>query len=295
MEKNSQYSTEKLNDKYLQLVNTYLITYDSRGNDESMLNIASSISYGLRDALCKHIINYQRGYLNFLNERPVSKIDDGKGSYAQKIFGEDLLSSMIWTSGSVEKELKSNYFKFILDYYQRSYKMMSKWNHLYSGSPHEAIIEFSDLCKFREVYSTLRSIINKTISLEDYTDLVMKCNTNDKTDILCELINQEIGCSCMSKSFFQLFLEVILDDVANGVVSIDERNSLTHNTQYVYYFGLINLDKNRFEFDIESLKKIIIILNLLTKLHDDQDKFELELKGKTGTQRTRKHNESTNK
>lgn len=292
MEKNISFSTRELNKNYLKFLNFYIEHWEK--NDHNlMFGYLSLLSPTLCENLADYVTIFQRCYLAFLDEIKDKKTKPAPGSYIKGMVDNNLLGEMKWVPEDVEKQLASNYVHFILEYYISSYNEMCKWNHLYLGRPVDAIKEFTDLDKFRKTYTRLRKFLNGTATPQEIHVLEESYNSLCRGNIPDDVINQEIGQQNINQKFFQLFLEAILYDANAGIVSIDEKNSTSNNTQFVYWFGLIDLDENRFEFDIDSLKKLIIRLNYSTRIHD-QEQLEADYEKTNGTSRVRTDNKGIN-
>ena len=292
MEKNVSFSTRELNEYYLRFLNFYIEHWDK--NDHNlMFDYLSLLSPTLCANLADYVTVFQRSYFTFLDEKKDKKIKQAPGSYLKRMVDNNLLDEMMWVPEDVEKQLASNYVHFILEYYTSSYNEMCKWNHLYSGGPVDAIKRFTDLDKFRKTYTRLRKFLNGTATEQEIHVLEESYNSLCWGNIPDDVINQEIGQQNINQKFFQLFLEAILYDATAGIVSIDEKNSTSNNTQFVYWFGLIDLDENRFEFDINSLKNLIIRLNYSTRIHDPKQ-LESDYEKINGTPRVRTDNKGIN-
>ena len=292
MEKNISFSTRELNENYLKFLNFYIEHWD-KNNHNLMFDYLSFLSPTLCENLADYVTIFQRSYLTFLDEIKEKETKPAPGSYIKGMVDNNLLGEMKWQPEDVEKQLASNYVHFILEYYTSSYNEMCKWNHLYSGRPVDAIKEFTDLDKFRKTYTRLRNVLNETATLKEILVLEESYKSLCWGNIPDDVINKEIGQQNINQKFFQLFLEAILNDAIAGIVSIDEKNSTSNNTQFVYWFGLIDLDENRFEFDIDSLKKLIIRLNCSTRIHD-QEQLEADYEKINGTSRVRTDNKGVN-
>lgn len=292
MEKNISFSTRELNENYLKFLNFYIEHWD-KNNHNLMFDYLSFLSPILCANLADYVTIFQRNYLAFLDEIKEKETKPAPGSYIKGKVDNNLLGEMKWEPEDVEKQLASNYVHFILEYYTSSYNEMCKWNHLYLGRPVDAIKEFTDLDKFRKTYTRLRNVLNETATLKEILVLEESYKSLCWGNIPDDVINKEIGQQNINQKFFQLFLEAILNDAIAGIVSIDEKNSTSNNTQFVYWFGLIDLDENRFEFDIDSLKKLIIRLNCSTRIHD-QEQLEADYEKINGTSRVRTDNKGIN-